>query len=153
MKATSKDIDVWGQLFDIPLGHCARHHGLIPLKYFKKVDVDPFVYDRFIEALGQFPPPWPGTLYFAWNVYVDFTLHMRSNYTNTKSKFYGSSKGHSYYHPRARRDLAHVPPPLRLVPPSSQSIILLTEVEEPSQLNVQTRDTIVESMWTTFETT
>ena len=46
--------------------------------------------------------------------------------------FYGSSRGGIYDRLRARRDPAHVPPPLRMVSLPSQSIVLPVELEDPS---------------------
>ena len=50
VKDTTKNIDICGELFDIPLDYHARHVGLILLKYFKNVDATPFVYDRLVGS-------------------------------------------------------------------------------------------------------
>jgi len=38
-------------------------------------------------------------------------LHMRLDYTNTRSHFYGTNKGRTYECEGARREPRHVPPP------------------------------------------
>lgn len=54
-KDATKDINVHGELFDIPVECHARHRGLTRLRYFKNVDAVPFVYHRFVGAWVQFP--------------------------------------------------------------------------------------------------
>lgn len=55
VKEATKDIDVHGEFFNIPLDLPARHKGMIPLKYFSNVHAIPFLYDRFNGSWGKFP--------------------------------------------------------------------------------------------------
>lgn len=81
VKYATKNIDVRGELFDIPLNYPTRNVGLIPLKYFKNVDATTFVYDLYIGVWGQFSHHDQVPIYFAKHIYVEFVLHMRLDYT------------------------------------------------------------------------
>jgi len=130
VKDATKNIDVCGDLFEIPLDYRARHAGSIPLKYFKNIDATPFVYGRFIGAWGQFTHYDQVPIYFAKHIYVEFVLHMRQNYTITRSEFFGLGLRRSYDRADAYRDHAHVSPALRLLPRPSQSVVLLMELDQ-----------------------
>lgn len=146
VKQVTKDINVRGELFDIPLDCPARHRSLIPLKYFRNVDATPFLYDRFIGVWDQLPHHDQVTIYFSKNLYAKFVLHMRSDYIDTKSHYYGHILGHSYKHERLRRDPRHVPPPPRFFLLPSRSLVLLTKLKELSQLGGDTRETITDNI-------
>ena len=92
---STKDIDVRGELFDIPSDRPIKHRGLIPLKYFRNVDATPFVYDRFIGACGGFPHHDQVTIYFSNILYAELVLHMMSDYTDTISHYYGREFKHN----------------------------------------------------------
>ena len=51
---------------------------------------------------------------------------------------------------KAHRDPAHVPPPLILLSFPSHRVVLLTKLEDPSQLKVEARKLIANTMQTTF---
>ena len=68
---------------------------------------------------------------------------MRSDYTSMPSMFYGSDRGHNYDCPGARRDLAHVPQPLRVFPFPCQRVVLSAKLEDPTQLRVKARELVV----------
>lgn len=146
MKEATKEIDVHRELFNIPPYYPTRHRGLIPLKYFRNVDATPFVYDRFIGAWGQFPHHDQVSIYFSKHLYANFVLHMRLDYTDTISRYYGPSFGRTYERNGAYRDPGHVPPPLRLLPLLSWSLVLPTKLKELLQLSGETRETIADNM-------
>lgn len=77
-------------------------------------------------------------------------IHIRSDYTKTRSKFYGPSLGCSYERCRACRDPLHVAPTPRLLSLPSWSVVLLTEVEKSPQLSIETRHTIADNMQRRF---
>jgi len=89
-------------------------------------------------------------LYFMMHIYVEFLLHMQSNYTITPSCFCGLEKGHNYDHIGACRDHIDTLPPMRLEQLLSRSVVLPSNLVDPSHLIVEVRDVIVETMHTSM---
>jgi hypothetical protein len=116
VKIVMKGVDVHVVLFDIFVG-CTRG-GPLRLRDFRHVGVAPHVYDRFIGAWGMFPYHDHVPLYFYKQLYYEFELHIHPEYISMPSNFYGSSRGCSYQHPRARRVPTFVPSCPRFFPPS-----------------------------------
>lgn len=96
VKEATKNIDVCGELFDISFDRPTRYRGLIPVKYFRNVDVALFVYDQFIGAWDQFPHHDLAIIYFSKHIYAKFVLHMRPDCIDTRSRYYGPNIGHTY---------------------------------------------------------
>ena len=55
MKDTTKNIDVHGELFEIPPDSRARHFGVVLLKYFNNVDTTPFFMIDSLELGANYP--------------------------------------------------------------------------------------------------
>ena len=130
MQNATKDIDVRIALFEIPANRVRP--GPLRFKEFRNDDIAPHLYNMFIGSWGMFPHHDQVPLYFSKQIYVEFVLHMRLDYTNTTLTLYESYRGHNYDHYGAHRDPTHVPPPLILVPLPSWSIVLSTELKDPS---------------------
>lgn len=135
-----REANVSGTLFDI-LPYCAKGKPL-RLKEF----IAPYIYDTFIGVWSMFPYHDQVPLYFSKHIYVEFLLGMHHDYMSTPSTFYGSSMGHSYDHIGAYRDPFFVPPPMRLVPILSQSIVFSKDIVDPSHLKIEVRDVIENTM-------
>lgn len=108
----------------------------------------PYVYDRFVGVWGMFLHHDQVPLYFAKHIYAEFVLDMHLDYTSTKSEFFGAGRGGSYQRPGARRDLAFMPAPLRLVPILDMTVIRLVDVAQSSQMATEARHDIAESLFT-----
>jgi hypothetical protein len=69
---------------------------MLKVQYFKHLDFVDHLYNRFLVAYGTFP--WNDEVphYFVRHFFVDFFLHMHPDYTSLSSKYYGTSKGHTY---------------------------------------------------------
>ena len=117
-------------LYDILADHVIL--GPLRLKEFRNEDTTPHIYEWFIISWGMFPHHDQVPIYFSKQIYVEFVLDMRLDYTNMPLLFYGYGRGHNFDHPMTHKDPTHGPPPSRLVPFPSQRVVLSIELEDPS---------------------
>lgn len=85
-----------------------------------------------LEFGANFPHHDQVANYFCKHLYVEFMLHMKLDYVDTRSHYYGPNMGFTYEREGAYSDPRHVPPLLRFLPLLSRSLVLPTDVEELS---------------------